>query len=224
MTAPIKQSQIDTRERLLNAALHAFGSRDYDGVSTREIAEQADANISAISYHFGGKKGLYHAAVRHLSTIINSGMGEKLKSVRQGIDLASPEECGEQVCQVLNHFLENILLGEIGMYAPGIIFREQNHPSEAYPILFEKLLKPMYSILAQLVAQYRGSRPNDPEVIITVQALIGQTVIFRIGRTTLLRILKKRSYNKSTIEVIKKQLASYCLALLDAKPVPIEQE
>ena len=31
---------LDTRDRLLTAALHAFGRRDYDGVSTREIVPE----------------------------------------------------------------------------------------------------------------------------------------------------------------------------------------
>ena len=56
-----------TRRRLLQAALRAFGRRDYDAVSTREIVEAAGANISAISYHLGGKQGLYLATAEFLA-------------------------------------------------------------------------------------------------------------------------------------------------------------
>ena len=53
-----------TRERLLLASLKTFGHKDYEAVSTREIVELAQANISAISYHFGGKDNLYVEAFR----------------------------------------------------------------------------------------------------------------------------------------------------------------
>ena len=210
--------QTETRERLLEAALHAFGSRDYDGVSTREIVEKAEANISAISYHFGGKKGLYHATVAYLAEKLHAGMMEQLEQIRQKATQASTEQCAELISDFMLHFLENTLLGEIGMHAPGIVFREQNRPSEAYDILYEKLLKPMQGTLAQLVARYRGLKAADPEVIIMVQALIGQTIIFRLGRTTLLRLLDKPAYDASIIEAIKSQLRANYLAILNTTP------
>jgi TetR/AcrR family transcriptional regulator, regulator of cefoperazone and chloramphenicol sensitivity len=219
MPAHTTLNPTDTRNRLLNAALQAFGSRDYDGVSTREIVEMAGVNISAISYHFENKKGLYHATVTYFSEMLHSSMHQQLAPFDQNLDNASAEACAEKTCQFLLHFLENILLGEIGKYAPGIIFREQNRPTDAYPILFEKLLKPMLSTLAQLVAKYRGASKDDPEVLFLVHSLLGQTVIFRIGQTTLLKLMKKKSYSRATIEAIKRQLASQCRALLDSKPL-----
>lgn len=213
------QSQTDTRNRLLKAALQAFGSSDYDGVSTRKIVEMAEVNISAISYHFENKKGLYHATVAYLSEILHAGMHQQLASFNQNLENTSAEACAEKTCQFLLHFLENILLGEIGKYAPGIIFREQNQPTDAYQILFEKLLKPMHNTLANLVAKYRGVAVDDPNVLFLVHSLLGQTVIFRIGQTTLLKLLKKKRYSRATIEAIKRQLASQCRALLDSKPV-----
>lgn len=52
------------RERLLKAALDSFLSDDYHKVTTRLIAEKADANVSMIRYYFGSKEGLYEAMIR----------------------------------------------------------------------------------------------------------------------------------------------------------------
>jgi AcrR family transcriptional regulator len=52
------------RERLLKAALDSFLSDDYHKVTTRLIAEKADANISMIRYYFGNKEGLYEEMIR----------------------------------------------------------------------------------------------------------------------------------------------------------------
>lgn len=52
-----------SRERLLLAAMKLFGEQGFARTSTREIALAAGANVSAISYYFGDKAGLYKAAL-----------------------------------------------------------------------------------------------------------------------------------------------------------------
>jgi AcrR family transcriptional regulator len=44
---------------LLEAALPLFSERGFDGVSTEDLARRAGVNKALISYHFGGKRGLY---------------------------------------------------------------------------------------------------------------------------------------------------------------------
>ncbi|HYV96555.1 MAG TPA: TetR/AcrR family transcriptional regulator [Gemmatimonadaceae bacterium] len=51
------------RQRLLNAGRDLFASRGFDAVSVREITARAKANLGAITYHFGSKEALYHAAI-----------------------------------------------------------------------------------------------------------------------------------------------------------------
>lgn len=53
-----------TRLRLLDAGLAVFSEVGYHGATIREIASRAGTNIAAISYHFGGKDGLYAEVVR----------------------------------------------------------------------------------------------------------------------------------------------------------------
>ncbi len=53
-----------TRRRLLDAASRLFAEHGFRGASVRDICDQANANPGAVSYHFGGKRQLYRAAVR----------------------------------------------------------------------------------------------------------------------------------------------------------------
>ncbi|MBX2996722.1 MAG: TetR family transcriptional regulator [Bdellovibrionaceae bacterium] len=53
----------NARERLKEVAIRLFAQSGIDGVSTRDIAREANVNISLISYYFGGKEGLYKTAV-----------------------------------------------------------------------------------------------------------------------------------------------------------------
>jgi AcrR family transcriptional regulator len=52
------------RARLVKAALDCFLADDYHHVTTRLIAERADANVSMIRYYFGSKEGLYEEMIR----------------------------------------------------------------------------------------------------------------------------------------------------------------
>lgn len=49
-----------TREALLDAATELFAARGFDGTRVDQIADQAGVNKALISYHFGGKRGLYN--------------------------------------------------------------------------------------------------------------------------------------------------------------------
>lgn len=76
------ENQIPVRDRLLKAALDSFLSDDYHRVSTRLIAEKADANVSMIRYYFGSKEGLYEEMIREsLGPLLDVLDGQLLSSV-----------------------------------------------------------------------------------------------------------------------------------------------
>ena len=52
-----------TRARLMDAALDLLAERGEDSVSLREITSAANANVSAVSYHFGSLRSLCDAAI-----------------------------------------------------------------------------------------------------------------------------------------------------------------
>ncbi|ETD23520.1 TetR/AcrR family transcriptional regulator [Helicobacter macacae] len=60
-----KSADKSTKEAILDTALELFALQGYDATSTRQIAQKSNANLSAISYHFGSKEGLYRASFYH---------------------------------------------------------------------------------------------------------------------------------------------------------------
>src|SRR4051794_11070788 len=52
-----------TRTRLMEAALDLIAERGEEGVTLRELTDAADANVAAVSYHFGSLKSLFDAAI-----------------------------------------------------------------------------------------------------------------------------------------------------------------
>jgi AcrR family transcriptional regulator len=51
------------RDRILQAAAHAFSQRGFHGVTVRDLAQQAQVNLAAINYHFRSKEELYAAVI-----------------------------------------------------------------------------------------------------------------------------------------------------------------
>lgn len=53
----------DTEAKLIETAIGLFAKKGFAGVSIRELAKAANVNSALISYHFGGKEGLYKAVM-----------------------------------------------------------------------------------------------------------------------------------------------------------------
>lgn len=63
-------------ERILDAALRAFATYGYDGVSIRTLNKELGVSHSAIYQRFGSKDGLWHAAVDHGFGLITRHMAD----------------------------------------------------------------------------------------------------------------------------------------------------
>lgn len=57
------KSDDSSRKILIEVATKLFAEKGFDSTSTREIAQNAQLNISLISYYFEGKEGLYKAVI-----------------------------------------------------------------------------------------------------------------------------------------------------------------
>lgn len=62
-----KNSTIDTKEQILNAAEKLFASLGFAGTSLRAIIREANVNLAAVHYHFGSKEELFIATVQRVA-------------------------------------------------------------------------------------------------------------------------------------------------------------
>src|SRR5437764_5931129 len=60
-----REAGLRTRARLLDAALDLLAERGEGGVTLRELTDAAEANVAAVSYHFGSLKSLCDAVIEH---------------------------------------------------------------------------------------------------------------------------------------------------------------
>ncbi len=55
---------METKTRILQAAIELFELHGVRGASIRDICSKAEANIAAVNYYFGGKDALYAEVIR----------------------------------------------------------------------------------------------------------------------------------------------------------------
>lgn len=180
-----------TRQRLIDAALRLFSRQGFDAVSTRALANAAKVNQAAIPYHFQSKEGLYHAVAYRIVELVRPSMepitDEVSERHRNGItDL---DMAREDVAALLQALLRKIVI-EPNRYEIGyFMLREQMQPTAAMDIIYDGMIQPLHELLGRLVAALRGKPEHDPDIIIEVQALYGEAIVFGVHRTTLIRRL-----------------------------------
>lgn len=60
-----------TRQNIMDAAEELFGKTDFDSISLRDVAQEADVLLGVISYHFKSKAALFEAVVTRRADALN---------------------------------------------------------------------------------------------------------------------------------------------------------
>ena len=102
----MKAERSDAKRRLFDAAVSLFARRGYAAVGVREIAAAAGANLSTISYYYGGKAGL-------LAAIIDETYSRYGRMLAEAGDDSTPaeEHVRRMVRGIVRFFRENTELG-----------------------------------------------------------------------------------------------------------------
>lgn len=76
--------ELNTKSKLLIAAIRVFANKGFEATSVREIGEVAGVSHCSIKYHFSTKNDLWHAAVSHLYGLMDEevhGNADKWKAM-----------------------------------------------------------------------------------------------------------------------------------------------
>ena len=85
-----REAGLRTRARLMDAALSMLAERGEEGVTLRELTDAADANVAAVSYHFGSLGSLCEAA-------IEDALERYLDAQQEAVSVLGPESTLEEL-------------------------------------------------------------------------------------------------------------------------------
>ena len=161
----MEDRDLETRQRLVEAAARLFAERGFSKVTVREICRTARANVAAINYHFGGKKGLYDEIVQSAIRTMH-GTTEAIQEAGEG----RPAE--EQLRIFVSIFLTRVVQARDG-WIHRLMAQEFNDPTPALDLVVKHVVKPRMAYLGGVIAKLLGCRANDARVehcVMSVQA------------------------------------------------------
>ncbi len=214
----VAMEKTDARQRLIEAALKVFGEHGFKGASTRAIAGEADANIAAIPYYFGGKEGLYLAVAGHIADQITARMGPALKAAAQLADdpATTPEQRRQTMLALADGFVSMLVGTEEAALWARFMVREQFDPTEAFDVLYDRVMGPSYVGIARLLGPLLGL-PAESEILkLRIFAVVGQALVFRVARAAILRRLEWDAYTPERVHQIRAALRANIIAIMDA--------
>jgi TetR/AcrR family transcriptional regulator, regulator of cefoperazone and chloramphenicol sensitivity len=192
-SSPNGQTRSDaTRAALIAAATEVFARSGFEAVGTREIASAAGVHPALIGYHFGGKEGLYLAVFEHIASTMEQRVGPALAGIEAA--LAEPAEPAAasarglaMLCQLCDAMMATLADEASGPWGP-LMMREQQSPTPAFDLIYERFMQRMLGAMTKLVRVVDASR-SEPAARLTVVSIMGQIMVFRVARAGVMRHL-----------------------------------
>ena len=163
---------IDTKERVLEAALVLFAERGFHNATVRDIAARAKTNVASINYYFRSKDDLYHEVLAYSfrcmidagdAAIRNAGSGTREDRLRAFISSLIPkpeEECGKA---------QHVRL----------IAWEMLSPTGALDQVGEMEIKPQLEHAKDIIRPFLPEGMSEQELNAAALWLVGQCIVFR---------------------------------------------
>ncbi len=208
--SPASWTRPDTehpRKKLVLAALKLFADKGFEGASTREIADAAGANISAIRYYFGDKAGLYRAAFTELCDPHACGGFDAALSMDQALGRFFAE------------FLEPLKQGETLRLVMKLHFREMIEPTGVWAAEIQSEIKPQHQLMVSMLTQRFGISAPDLDVQRLALSIVGMAVHYYVGQDVIAAIAPDVLANADAIDTLAERLAQYANAMIEAEAV-----
>lgn len=206
-----------TKQSLIQAGLRLFGEKGYDATSTRELAAAAQSNVGSIAYHFGGKSGLHRACGEAIAEMMQKVAGPALAAAGD-LSALTPQSARALFPVLLRRVAAFLLTGEESNLVVPFILREMVHPGEAFDAIYSAMVEPVHTSLCAVWQAATGESAGSDATKLTVFAIMGQLIYFRIGAPAVSRRLGRKGYSTADVEAIAAVIERNITARLGPMP------
>lgn len=203
----------DTKQRLINAAGEMFAEKGYEAASIRDICQRAEANLAAVNYHFGEKRQLYVAAVRHA------------QCCRQE-DVPFPDWPAEMpAVDRLRAFIETMfarmLAGDRPQWHLEIMLRELARPTEACTAVVEDYIRPMADKLREIMRDLLPEHLTEQERWMIGFSIVGQILFYYVHQPIIRLLIGHAGVEPMPLDQLADHVTRFTLAAIGAGPAVI---
>jgi len=193
----------ETRERILDVALKAFGDGPFVAVTTRQISKAASVSLPTLQYYFGDKEGLYRACAEAIVERYRRHTKVAAAKAAELLEEGCSVESARVQLKALIGALAGFLVGsrEAGRWAQ-FVARELRDPGPAFEILYAGLWRPGVDVTARLIARILGTPEGDPGARVRALLLISSLLAFQSGRSISLRTMHWSSIGPAELAMV----------------------
>lgn len=197
-------SSAATRAALIEAAAPLFADIGFEATRTRDIADKAKANVSAINYHFGSKMGLYQAVIKAQSEEINSSYPLETESLRS-------EEPAVRLQWLVHNLLRRVLTSSSD-HRIKVCVREFVEPTEALDFLVKEIVSQQFAIMRSVVSAVLAREATQDELNRFTVSLVSQCFHYGMAEPMLTRLGVKIPETEAEINELAEHIARFSLA------------
>ena len=210
---PKKASAAD---KLLDAAGPLFTERPFDVVSTREIADAAQVNLSAISYHFGNKEGLYAAIFNWIISDLSPIRDGLSAFVKISLPLAknNVEQQRIVISTLVHNLIDAITDDNNPRWRMRLIFQEVQRQGPCFDLVLEKHINVIHDLVGSLIALVVQKDVSSADVKFLTQAVLGLCLQHGLNEAVVLKRLNWEKIGPTELEIIKQSTTGHILAML----------
>ena len=195
-----------TREKLLEVAGSIFASHGYQATTIREICAGAGANVAAINYHFGDKLGLYTEVLQQ------SVRAAQLIAVQNTLDQNTPPE--DILRALIRARLRSINGKDLPDWHSRLLAHELAQPTPALRQLVDKVARPIFKRLQELIGGMIGLPANDGKTRLCAISVVGQVFAYVLPGPLLSEIWPELKMTPEQVERIADHIADFSLSYL----------
>ena len=199
----------EARHRLLHTALRLFAQKGFAKTSTREIAREAEVNISAISYYFNDKNGLYGACFSEPM----GGDSDDLVAIcsTPGLTL----EAARRTC--FSSVIEPLKQGEIVRQCIQLHMREMLEPTSQWAEELERDIKGPHRAIAELLCRHLKVDRADEDIHRLTFAITGLSMQLYVNQDFIEAVRPSLLRTPRAIDTWADRLTGYAMALVEAE-------
>ena len=200
---------VQSRERLLLAAMRLFAEQGFARTSTREIALAAGTNIASISYYFGDKAGLYRAAFT-----------EPAPHTRDDISAFTNPDATlrESLLVFYGQLLGPLKQGDMARLCMRLWFREMLEPTGLWHEEIDNGIRPAHAGLMLLLGRHMGLTDLDNDDLARLAfSVVGLALQMMVTRDVIDKIRPQLLDTDAAIDTWLERLADYAEAMIAAE-------
>jgi AcrR family transcriptional regulator len=206
LKTPIMIDGDETRRRILDAAGPLFAAKGRDATSVREICERAEANVSAVNYHFRTKEHLYVEAVRHAYQ--TCAAAAPLPSWPPG----TPAE--ERLRDFIRVELQRVAEPRAPEWHRLLTMREVAQPTEACTEFVREFIRPAADILLSILDELVPAEVPVARRRLLTGSIIGQCLHYHHCRHIVPLLFPDVTPWKLDVEVLTEHITAFSLAAI----------